>query len=45
MKIGMDEMTASARKINETGNTLSHISSLMEKSIVEIGAQVDQFKV
>ena len=45
MRQGMDEMAAGARKINETGAVLSNISSGMEKSITEIGEQVDQFSV
>ena len=45
MKSGMDEMTTGATKINETGAALSGISQQMADAIVEIGAQVDQFKV
>ena len=45
MRQGMDEMAAGARKINETGAVLSRISTGMEKSITEIGEQVDQFSV
>ena len=45
MQIGMDEMSSSAAKIDTTGAGLSEISTLMEKSISEIGNQVDQFKV
>ncbi|MBO4439841.1 MAG: methyl-accepting chemotaxis protein [Spirochaetaceae bacterium] len=45
MKEEMDEMARSASKINESGAALSEISNLMEKSISEIGQQVDQFKV
>lgn len=45
MKSGMEEMTTCATKINETGAALSGISQQMEDAIVEIGAQVDQFKV
>ena len=45
MRTGMDKMSESASKISETGNALSGISSLMEKSIEEISRQVDQFEV
>ncbi len=41
----VDKMAAGAWKINETGSVLSRISSGMEKSITEIGEQVDQFSV
>ena len=44
MKNGMDEMSASAKKIEETGAALSDISEIVEKSIVEIGKQIDQFE-
>ena len=44
MKNGMDEMSASAKKIEETGAALSNISEIVEKSIVEIGKQIDQFE-
>ena len=45
MKSGMDEMSTGATKINETGAALSGISQQMADAIVDIGAQVDQFKV
>ena len=45
MRVGMSEMGTSAKKINMTGEELSEISALMERSIGEIGKQVDQFKV
>ncbi len=45
MQISMDEMSSNSAKIDTTGSALSEISSLMEKSISEIGKQVDQFKV
>ena len=45
MRNGMDEMNRSAGKITATGNALAEISALMEHSIGEIGAQVDQFTV
>ncbi len=34
-----------ARKINETGATLNTISDKVKDSIIQIGTQVDQFKV
>lgn len=45
MKQGMSEMSAGARKINETGNALSGISNLMAQSIKKLGNEVDLFKV
>ncbi|MCR5724055.1 MAG: methyl-accepting chemotaxis protein [Treponema sp.] len=45
MKGSMEEMAIGARKINETGVTLNAISGKVQQSIVEIGTQVDQFKV
>lgn len=42
---GMSEMSLGADRIAKTGNILSDISAVMEKSIEEIGEQVDQFKV
>lgn len=44
MKEGMDQMLIGARKINETGSTLSNLSGDMEKAINEISSQLDQFK-
>ena len=41
----MDEMSVGADRIGKTGNILSEISGVMEKSISEIGVHVDQFKV
>ncbi len=41
----MDEMAIGARKINETGSALNGISVKMNDSIVEIGSQIDQFRV
>ncbi len=41
----MGEMSVGADRIGKTGSLLSDISGMMEKSISEIGAQVDQFKV
>ena len=41
----MENMAASARKIDETGSALNDITRKMGQSIDEIGAQIDQFKV
>jgi methyl-accepting chemotaxis protein len=45
MNTSMNEMSVGARKINETGATLSEISSMVKSSIGKIGEQVDLFKV
>lgn len=45
MKQGMNEMSASASKINAVGISLSEISKLMEDSISKMGTQVDQFEI
>jgi len=45
MNSSMDEMAVGARKINETGSTLSEIAQQVRNSIQKIGAQVDLFKV
>ena len=45
MRREMDDMSSNATKINDTGNALAEISDLMDKSITEIGTQVDQFVV
>ena len=45
MNTSMDEMAVGARKINETGVTLSEISTQVKSAIERIGAQVDLFKV
>ena len=45
MNTSMDEMAVGARKINETGATLSEISNQVRISIQKIGSQVDLFKV
>ena len=45
MNNSMEEMAVGARKINETGATLSEISVQVKDSINLIGAQVDLFKV
>ncbi len=45
IKQSMYEMGESARKINDAGSALSDISSVMSKSIDEIGSHVDQFTV
>ncbi len=41
----MEEMSVGARKINETGVTLSEISDQVKDAIGKIGSQVDLFKV
>ena len=41
----MEEMSVGARKINETGVTLSEISDQVKVAIGKIGSQVDLFKV
>ena len=43
MQASMREMLHGTGKIEEMGNTLTDISTVMEKSIGEIGKQVDQF--
>ncbi|MBB5226831.1 methyl-accepting chemotaxis protein [Treponema ruminis] len=45
MNQSMEEMSIGARKINETGATLNTISGKVKESIIQIGTQVDQFKV
>ena len=45
MKQGMEEMSIGAKKINETGSTLSSLASGLDKSIDDIGIQIDQFTV
>jgi len=45
MKSGMEEMTVGAEKMNETGASLSELSSEMDSSISLIGRQLDQFQV
>ena len=44
MKTGMDEMALGAKKINETGITLSEISKDVQNAITNIGNQIDRFK-
>ena len=44
MRISMSEMTHGASRIEQMGSSLTEISSVMEKSITEIGKQVDQFE-
>ncbi len=44
MKTGMDEMSLGAKKINDTGVTLSGISKNVQNSITNIGNQIDRFK-
>lgn len=41
----MDEMSVGARKISETGTALGDISTQVQTSIIEIGTQVDLFRV
>ncbi len=45
MEESMNEMKIGAKKINETGEALRNIAAELEKSIEEIGSQIDQFKV
>ncbi|MCR4627275.1 MAG: HAMP domain-containing protein [Treponema sp.] len=45
MEQSMSEMTVGAKKINETGESLRAVASQMEDSIIQIGSQIDQFKV
>ncbi len=45
IRSSMEEMAKSASKISETGHTLTSISEIVEKSIGNIGSQVDQFSV
>jgi len=45
MKTSMEEMAIGAKKINATGAELSEIANGIEKSIIDIGEQVDQFRV
>ena len=40
----IEEMSGNTQKINEMGNMLADISALMERSISEMGKQVDQFE-
>ena len=45
MKTSMQEMSHGASKINETEEALELISKHMKDSIVEIGNQINQFKI
>ncbi len=45
MKSRMDQMSASASKISETGNALDRISEKLKESISDIGSEINQFKV
>ena len=45
MQESMNEMRIGATKINETGESLRQISAQVEDSIVQIGNEVDQFKI
>ena len=45
MQSSMEEMKVGARKINETGEALRGIAGQMKDSIIEIGGQIDMFRV
>ena len=45
MNGSMQEMSAGARKINETGVALNEISTRVKNSIEQIGEEIDQFKI
>ncbi|MBO7419985.1 MAG: methyl-accepting chemotaxis protein, partial [Spirochaetaceae bacterium] len=45
MRISMTEMTHGADRIEQMGSSLTEISLVMEKSINELGEQVNQFEV
>ncbi len=45
MRISMAEMTHGADRIEQMGSSLTEISLVMEKSINELGEQVNQFEV
>ena len=45
LRNGMNEMEKGAGQVNDSGNSLNDISGVMDKSISEIGSQVDMFKV
>ena len=45
MNTSMKEMEIGAKKINETGATLGDVSKQVESSIMQIGSQIDLFKV
>ncbi len=45
MNGSISEMTSGAQKINETGSDLSSISKRVNTSILQIGNEIDQFKV
>ncbi|MBR7079334.1 MAG: methyl-accepting chemotaxis protein [Treponema sp.] len=44
MKDGMEQMLIGAKKINDTGSSLSSLSNDMENAISSISSQLDQFK-
>ena len=44
MKDGMEQMLIGAKKINDTGSSLSGLSNDMENAISSISSQLDQFK-
>ena len=45
IKESMDIISSTTEKITETGQSLDKITKIMYDSILEIGNQVDQFKV
>ena len=45
MQSSMAEMSDGARKIDGNGATLTEISSVMKKSIEDIGSRIDEFYV
>ncbi|MCR4734348.1 MAG: HAMP domain-containing protein [Treponema sp.] len=45
MQDSMSEMRIGATKINETGEALRQISTEVDNSIVQIGKEIDQFKI
>jgi len=45
MQSSMEEMANGARKINETGATLSDVSGIVKGAIEKIGKEIDLFKV
>ena len=44
MQSSMNEMASGARKISDTGNALSGVSSDVTRAIVKIGEQIDRFR-
>ncbi len=45
MNTSMNEMEIGAKKINDTGASLGDVSKQVESSIMQIGSQIDLFKV